>query len=447
MGPDVAAPAMRIILSPAPASDDIALVKGKLSNRELKDLQTGDESSALQERLVPFLAWNDDDSLHIAPQAWIEPGEILTIGAPFGGWTHTFRIEDPDAAPRLQRVWPPIDAASSGTFAVWCLAVPARGEARSAGRTLALEPGPVLGRLRTGSLEGIGRDCVSWEALDPPMGPIAPPPFALLEDGLTARVDPTPIVPSWVDETGSHAGCGAGRVPIGPACARVMDDRIEVSLDSGAWWFAVRAGAMVRAGPLSREAPMIWRNLTPSTELAWEAYGADLRGDKRAWQGRLRTEAPMAHVVINEVMANPSGAEPEQEWVELYNDGALGVDLEGWIIEDPGGVATLPSGRLEPGRFALVVNEGFREDTWPDPAPAEGAVILRVPKLGNQGLSNGGEPLQLKDVTGRTMSGFLPRASPKAGQSIARRFPDAVDWLEGSFVSCSTSSPGAPNKL
>jgi len=227
-----------------------------------------------------------------------------------------------------------------------------------------------------------------------------------------------------------------------------MDDRVEVSIGSGAWWLAMTAGAERWAGSLSPETPMIWRSLLPNSEIAWEAYGVNLRGDRRAWTGRLRTGPPMAHVVLNEVMANPSGAEPQQEWVELYNDGSIGVDLEGWTIEDPGGVSTLPVGRLEPGRFALLVNEGFRADScWPDPPPAEGTLILRVTKLGNQGLSNGGEPLQLRDAGGKIGSGFLPRASPKPGQSIARRSPDAVDWLEGSYASCTTSTPGAPNKL
>lgn len=201
------------------------------------------------------------------------------------------------------------------------------------------------------------------------------------------------------------------------------------------------------AGPLSHETPWICRGLSPGTNLSWQAVSVDLRGNRRRWVGTLRTLEPMPHVVLNEVLANPSGTEPEQEWVELYNDGSHAVDLEGWVLEDPGGAAVLPSGRLEPGRYALVVNEAYRTDAWPDPGPADGALILRVPKLGNQGLSNGGEPLQLRDPVGEIRSGILPVASPKPGHSVARRSPDAVDWLEGSFTSCSPSTPGAPNRL
>ena len=36
----------------------------------------------------------------------------------------------------------------------------------------------------------------------------------------------------------------------------------------------------------------------------------------------------MPHVVINEVLANPVGGEPAQEWVELYNDGRAPAVLD-----------------------------------------------------------------------------------------------------------------------
>src|SRR3989339_2043602 len=42
-----------------------------------------------------------------------------------------------------------------------------------------------------------------------------------------------------------------------------------------------------------------------------------------------------ADVVINEIMYNPLGADDYTEWVELYNNGTLSVDLTGWqLCED-----------------------------------------------------------------------------------------------------------------
>ena len=63
------------------------------------------------------------------------------------------------------------------------------------------------------------------------------------------------------------------------------------------------------------------------------------------------TEIPP--VVISEFMPNPEGAEPENEWVELYNLSSQAVDLSGWkfgdtddpaIVGTSSGIFTFPSG-------------------------------------------------------------------------------------------------------
>ena len=47
--------------------------------------------------------------------------------------------------------------------------------------------------------------------------------------------------------------------------------------------------------------------------------------------GRAQTAA---HVVISEVMYDPSGTEPDGEWIELFNPTGETVDLAGWILRD-----------------------------------------------------------------------------------------------------------------
>ena len=46
-------------------------------------------------------------------------------------------------------------------------------------------------------------------------------------------------------------------------------------------------------------------------------------------------------VCINEMMPNADGSDqgifPNGEWVELYNSGSTGIDLQGWTLEDIGG--------------------------------------------------------------------------------------------------------------
>lgn len=66
-------------------------------------------------------------------------------------------------------------------------------------------------------------------------------------------------------------------------------------------------------------------------------------------------------VKINEFVANPSGADTDLEWVELYNVGGVAVDLADWSVatstNGEGGFttqATLPAHVLEPGAFVVV---------------------------------------------------------------------------------------------
>ena len=150
--------------------------------------------------------------------------------------------------------------------------------------------------------------------------------------------------------------------------------------------------------------------------------------------GYLTTAPPMAHVIINEVLANPVGEEPQQEWVELYNDGLAPAHLLGWQLEDVGGEASLPDVTLPPGAFALVVNESFDPESEWDPMPPPNVPLLRVAELGNNGLANGGEPMRLRNAMGVIVSRFPDEPKPKPGQSVARIHPKALDGVEGTFV-------------
>jgi hypothetical protein len=152
----------------------------------------------------------------------------------------------------------------------------------------------------------------------------------------------------------------------------------------------------------------------------------------------------MPHVVINEVLANPIGPEPAQEWVEIVNDGQAPADLGGYALRDVGGETPLPPAVLPPGAYALIVNQSFSEDDEYDPPPAPDAAILRVAKLGKGGLANAGEPLSLRDGQGAVISRFPAGLKAKAGMSVARRSPQAPDGLASSFAAA-TPTPGRAN--
>jgi hypothetical protein len=158
------------------------------------------------------------------------------------------------------------------------------------------------------------------------------------------------------------------------------------------------------------------------------------------------TLGPMPHVILNEAQANPLGPEPAQEWVELVNDGSVAANLGGYVLADIGGTTTLPDALLPPGGYALIVNETFVEDDELDPPPAPGTLLLRVAKLGLNGLSNSGEPLKLIDTEGQVVSRFPATPKPKAGRSVSRVKPDAPDGIAASFAD-SEPTPGILNVL
>ncbi len=102
------------------------------------------------------------------------------------------------------------------------------------------------------------------------------------------------------------------------------------------------------------------------------------------WAGGLLIALPLVaqtpQVKINEVFYDPAtgqGAEPEGEWVELYNAGSSPVDLSLWIFTDDTGYAynnegnfTIPNGtQIDPGGFLILCNDSDTFVTyWTAPA-------------------------------------------------------------------------------
>ena len=75
----------------------------------------------------------------------------------------------------------------------------------------------------------------------------------------------------------------------------------------------------------------------------------------------------------------------------------------------------------------------------------EGALVLAVPALGTNGLSNSGEPLRLVGPMGEVASTFPPLPKPKPGQSVARATPDTLDDDPGGFFVAKVPTPGSLN--
>lgn len=98
-------------------------------------------------------------------------------------------------------------------------------------------------------------------------------------------------------------------------------------------------------------------------------------------------------IVINELLANPTGTDLGSEWVELVNVGAASVPLGGWTISDGAAIRHVfaASDSIEPGQSIVVFDRGAH------PA-VPGHLISSTARLS---LNNSGDSLTLQDGDGR----------------------------------------------
>jgi hypothetical protein len=109
----------------------------------------------------------------------------------------------------------------------------------------------------------------------------------------------------------------------------------------------------------------------------------------------LPPETPL--LVITEVLANPAGPEPGQEFVELRNVGDSDLSLAGLRLEDSKGGDVLPEATLAAGAYALIVPSTYDPGSPRDVPPRAGTLMVPVDtRIGADGLSNTGEVVRLR---------------------------------------------------
>lgn len=70
--------------------------------------------------------------------------------------------------------------------------------------------------------------------------------------------------------------------------------------------------------------------------------------------------SPPNQVIISAVLPNPSGPEPDDEWIELKNISEQAVDISGWILSDGEGSYAIPEGTvLQPGETWRVYGRQY----------------------------------------------------------------------------------------
>jgi hypothetical protein len=266
----------------------------------------------------------------------------------------------------------------------------------------------------------------------------------LSPNGELVALDPRPLAPSRSPSPPLEPlACADSEMPFGPGCAEVLSDRLLLRPPEAPLLWGIRGMGVDMVKSTHDQKGFVLKGLPSDADIALDVVVFDARGAASRELFEARTPPPSPHVVLNEVMANPLGPEPHQEWVELFNDGRADASLAGYKILDIGGETILPEISLPVGRFALVVNETYVPDDEIDVAPPPDVILVRVPALGKSGLGNAGEPIRLQNESGRVISRFPALPKPKAGQSLSRVTPDAPDGVSDSFT-ISEPSPGRP---
>jgi Lamin Tail Domain len=411
------------------------LFQGTLSSYYLGKLKSQPLPDTLQVRQVPLVSWRTDSELVAVPLQVLSVGQY-SLAAETGLITE-FKVST--TLPVLTRLWPPASDAVSPRFAVYCSDA-AGNPSMPSTEPLNLEPRELTVQLAPGVDEaGTFADRCLHFSSDAPLDAgemLIPPPVIgawALAPALFSGSEPGAVVPLV---------CRAEESAFGPGCAVAADDRVEVRTPDEPilWVVHTDQGSLVRVTEAG--AALVVNGLAPGTDEHLWGIARDATAAAQKLDLTLHTAPARERPILNEALADALGPEPQSEWVELFNDGTLAVDLAQYSFQDGGGRTPLPHAVLAPKSYALLVREDYAPNGSDEP-PASGAQLVRVPTLGKSGLSNSGERLALVDAAGHELS-VLPALSGKPGQSLARRTPASLDSDPGSF-SFGTPTPGASN--
>ncbi len=435
---DAVTPVVRLNVAGFADPASLRLFRDELSEYHLGRVRAEDLPKTLLEREVPAVAFLTDGRARCAPSEVLAAG-VYSLASADVGLIGSFAVQSSAAPPVLTRLWPPRGSAAS--VAIYC------GErALPAAVDVALEPAAISGRITPGaSTDGLFAErCLRLEAKEPlPPGALALPP-PLVGDVL---LEPSPLFGAEPGQALAPA-CTEIEVELGAACAKVGDDRLELRANQPLLvLFREPSPALVLLETPSQG--QVIQGLPPASELALSGESIDAAGRVETFRVSVTTAAAVPRVVINEVLANPAGSEPAQEWIELVNDGSRSVDLGGYALSDGGGSVTLPSLSLAPGQFVVLVSAEYVADPGLDVVALDSSVLLPLPELAKNGLSNSGELLRLFDGEGTLISRFPALKSNAAGVSLARRSPDSGDDDASAFGPHAPpgASPGSNNTL
>jgi len=228
-------------------------------------------------------------------------------------------------------------------------------------------------------------------------------------DEMIPRVEPAGECP--LDALATEAGCVIATDTTWAIAVRVAEPaRIELTLP----------GQVLRALAPRGVAEILAIELEPGFAAAGTLTAVDLAGLRTSVPITLSTHADLATLTITEVCADPEGIEPAQEWIELANFGLSPVVLEGIAIsdrEDALGTVVHTTAVLPAGARVVIAADAIDADAAGVPPGAPLVTTGRA--LVSGGLSNAGEPLFLRDGSGRRLA-RVPSLPGRQGQCVVR---------------------------
>lgn len=438
--PAEAAPsALRLIVEGLDEGAEVHLFQGEVRDGHLAQLARGEMSMTLAERELTASTWREGDAVVVAPLALLEPNETYAVATGDPPWAGHVTIAGDDSVPILRLVYPPEGRSLAAPFGIWC------GEEAlpPVSVTLPLAPDGRPGTITRGAHGEVGAHCVRLTA-EPGAGPVVPPPALAAPDGTTqVRFEPVALEANAAPPLPSAITCGALEHALSSGCLEVLDDRAQLTpVATPLLWAASGPPGLDAVLTTTGHRTWIWP-LPAGSPITLRLTRIDLSGTAETSELLVTTLPPAPHLVLTEVYADAVGPEPRQEWVEIHNDGLAPASLAGWVLADNGGETELPAVDVAPGATVLVVRDDF-DPTYPwDPFVAPDVVLVRVPQIGKGGLTNSGEPLELRAPEGTVVSRFPPTPKPKSGHSVLRLHPKISDDDPEGFIRTDTPTPGA----
>lgn len=456
-----------------PTEDTFLLIEGSVDEEILADLQTPPTRAATRARAVTSTLAGDAAGLlmdvekrltsggvyTLLAAAWATDGE-KTLGAPFA---LALRVTEGDGGATVIATWPA--DGSSGTPTGLTLAALQLDGAIGAGSldsSVLLESDdgrPIARQLREVACETIG-----WASGHC----IALIPAETLALGTTYRLR---VTEALLDSTGVPLGpfaasftttsttylspalletsCYVDELALSGACLYATDRSVALRAQATGGLRAFLQGGLITSGVFPRgEIFLMVDGLMPATPFNASLRLVDLEGTADESAITVETVVPLPPIALTEVRADALGTEPRQEYVEILNQGSSDLDLQGFAVTDAadkeGDLITQPT-PLPAGARALIVADAFDPNDAADVRVPPGIILIRIgTSIGSSGLSNAGEPVWIRDPSGRRITGAPAAASVGGGVCLVRIADDPRRFDREAFAwdPNSTCTPG-----